>query len=78
MDGTFNSHLVFWLHNLMSSIKALEKSFRLISLVHTVLQAQKLNNLQGADEHTKREPLPPHHEQNQSWTGKLMLIYINL
>lgn len=66
MDGAFNSNLVFWLHNLMPSIKTLEKTFLLISLVHTVLQAQKLNILQGADEDSKGEPLPPHHEQNQS------------
>lgn len=49
----------------MSSIKALKKDFLLISLFHTILQAQKQNIIQGAGEHTKGQPLPPHHEQNQ-------------
>lgn len=75
-DGTFNSNLVLRLHNLGPSLKAI-KSFVVISLVHPILQAQKLNSTQSADDHTKEERSPPHREQNQviSWGILLKLVY---
>lgn len=69
-DGTFNSNLVLWLHNLRPSIKAIKISFVVISLLHTILDAVQLLCLQSTDKHTKERAFATQREQNQSWIGE--------